>query len=59
MMDGVLGRKQKADVFLGSLLGFGTLLCCFQTTQIFLLTVHAGMHYFIWVFGKWEKWIIL
>ena len=35
------------------------LLSCFQTTQILLLTVPAGMHCFSWVFGKWEKWIIL
>lgn len=44
-MDGVPGRSQKAAIFLG-LLNFENLLSCFQITQIFLLTVHAGMHCF-------------
>lgn len=58
-MDGVPGRGRKAAIFLGALLGFETLLSCFQITQIFLLTLHAGMYCFSWDFGKLEKWIIL
>lgn len=55
LMDGVPARSQKAAIFLGLLPRFQTVLSCFQITQIFLLTMHAGKYCFSWAFGKLGK----
>lgn len=55
LMDGVPDRSQKAAIFLRLFLGFQTVLSCFQITQIFSLTMHAGKYCFSWAFGKLGK----